>query len=32
MEVGIEYYIFAGSVLLFTGILMSKTGYRTGML
>ncbi|MFS2716184.1 potassium/proton antiporter [Bacteroides uniformis] len=31
MEVGIEYYIFAGSVLLFTGILMSKTGYRTGM-
>lgn len=31
MEVGIEYYIFAGSVLLFIGILMSKTGYRTGM-
>ncbi|MDB9152943.1 potassium/proton antiporter [Parabacteroides distasonis] len=31
MEVGIEYYIFAGSVLLFIGILMSKTSYRTGM-
>lgn len=31
MEVGIEYYIFAGSVLLFIGILMSKMGYRTGM-
>lgn len=31
MEVGIEYYIFASSVLLFVGILMSKTSYRTGI-
>ena len=31
MDVGIEYYIFAGSVLLFIGILMSKTSYRPGM-
>ena len=31
MEVGIEYYIFASSILLFVGILMSKTSYRTGI-
>lgn len=31
MEVSVEYYIFASSVLLFVGILMSKTSHRTGM-